>query len=110
MGLMRAFHLAGSRNVIATLWKVDDDATAALMKLFYYKLWHEDKSPIEALREAQLTIYRHPQEIGALASGIRGPKALSETVKLPDGGRRVEPLKMAPARLWAAFVLSGPGD
>jgi CHAT domain-containing protein len=33
-GLQRAFHLAGTRNVVASLWRVDDEATAALMALF----------------------------------------------------------------------------
>src|SRR5262249_7357628 len=38
-GLVRAFHVAGTRNVAASLWKVDDEATAALMVLFYRHLW-----------------------------------------------------------------------
>ncbi len=55
-GLQRAFHTAGTQNVIASLWKVNDDATASLMRLFYYKLWKENKPPLEALREAQLYV------------------------------------------------------
>ena len=63
LGVQRAFHSAGARSVVASLWKVDDQATAALMALFYHKLWREDRSPLIALREAQLTIYRHPERI-----------------------------------------------
>ncbi len=62
MGLQRAFHSAGARNVVASLWKVDDDATAALMQLFYHKLWHESKSPMEALRKRSLRSITIPSE------------------------------------------------
>src|SRR5262249_15376714 len=48
-GLQRAFHLAGCPNVIASLWKVDDDATSALMGLFYRHLWAQRMPPLEAL-------------------------------------------------------------
>ena len=53
-GLQRAFHLAGAQNVVASLWKVDDQATAALMALFYDRLWRQGKLPLEALRERSL--------------------------------------------------------
>jgi CHAT domain-containing protein len=108
LGLTRAFHMAGARNVIASLWKVDDQATTALMKLFYHKLWKENEPPIEALREAQLAIYHNPHLIGNLA-GSRGPD-FEKTVKLTGGGQRQPSSKTAPPKLWAAFVLSGPGN
>ena len=63
-GLQRAFHLAGAHNVVASLWQVDDQATAALMAIFYDQLWREHKPPIEALRTAQLRLYHHPECIG----------------------------------------------
>jgi CHAT domain-containing protein/Tfp pilus assembly protein PilF len=104
LGLQRAFHLAGARDVVASLWKVDDEATAALMSLFYHNLWREKLSPIEALRQAQLTLYRDPKRIPALARD-RGPD-FTKAARLPApaaGGARAHP------RLWAGFVLSGPG-
>src|SRR5262249_12875435 len=71
-GLQRAFHVAGAANVVASLWQVDDTATAALMTLFYHYLWEEKRPPLEALRQAQLTLYRHPEQIASLARD-RGP-------------------------------------
>jgi len=86
---------------------VDDEATAALMNLFYHNLWVEKKAPMEALRLAQLTLYRHPERRGALAKA-RGPE-FEKTARLPvDSG--VAPASRAPARLWAGFVLSGTGQ
>jgi CHAT domain-containing protein len=108
MGLHRAFHVAGARHVVASLWRVNDDATAALMRVFYHKLWAEAKPPITALREAQLALYRHPERIGRFAK-VRGPDFAKEVplVEAPDPG--TSPPR-APIRLWAGFVLSGASD
>jgi CHAT domain-containing protein len=107
-GLQRAFHLAGARNVVASLWKVEDDATAALMKLFYTHLWQTELPPIEALRRAQVTIDRHPELIESLSAG-RGI-GVTEPAKLPGAAAVKSEIKTAPPRQWAAFVLSGAGD
>ena len=101
MGLARAFHLAGGRNVIASLWKVDDEATAALMTVFYQELWINKRPLIEALREAQLYLYHHPEEIRDLATS-RGPAIW----KAPSAGVGREP-RLRPAAGPPSF--SGPG-
>jgi CHAT domain-containing protein/Tfp pilus assembly protein PilF len=110
-GLQRAFHVAGCRNVVGSLWNVNDAATAALMTQFYHELRVNKRTPLAALREAQLTIYRHPERIADLA-GERGRPALEKAVRL--GTARTRPAaargKTADTKLWAAFVLSGPGD
>jgi CHAT domain-containing protein/tetratricopeptide (TPR) repeat protein len=56
-GLTRAFHYAGARSVLASLWKVWDEGTAELMALFYRNL-EEGKSKDEALRAAQMELIR----------------------------------------------------
>ena len=47
---------AGASGVVASLWKVDDEATAELMKMFYAGLFQKGLSPAAALKEAQLTM------------------------------------------------------
>jgi CHAT domain-containing protein/tetratricopeptide (TPR) repeat protein len=54
VGLTRGFMYAGASRVVASLWKVDDAATAALMEHFYRCLFQEKLSPSAALRQAQL--------------------------------------------------------
>lgn len=58
IGLTRGFMYAGAAGVVASLWKVDDDATAELMKQFYGGVFKKDLSPAAALREAQLAMWR----------------------------------------------------
>lgn len=45
---------AGSACVVASLWPVDDDATAILMARFYEEMFTRGLEPPEALRSAQL--------------------------------------------------------
>ena len=56
IGLTRGFMYAGASRVVASLWQVDDEATAELMKLFYLKMFKENMSPAEALRAAQVSL------------------------------------------------------
>jgi CHAT domain-containing protein len=60
IGLTRAFLYAGSQRVVSSLWKVDDEATAELMKHFYRRL-HKGASPGLALRGAQSDLATNPK-------------------------------------------------
>lgn len=44
VGLTRGFMYAGTPRVVVSLWKVDDEATAELMSLFYQKMLVEKRS------------------------------------------------------------------
>ena len=90
--------------MVASLWKVDDDATAALMAVFYHQLWQEGRPPLEALRRAQLALYRH--QVPVLARG-RGPDFDQTVRRVTQSPAR--PAARAAVKDWAAFVLSGPG-
>lgn len=61
LSLARAFMFAGAPRVLASLWKVPDRSTAALMKLFYRHLWQGGLPPSTALRLAQLELSRDPR-------------------------------------------------
>jgi CHAT domain-containing protein len=54
--LSTAFFYAGASSVIATLWQVDDQATAEMMGLFYHGLLVDNLSPAAALRQAQFKL------------------------------------------------------
>ncbi len=54
-GLGRAFKQAGVQTIVMSLWKVDDEAVALLMKFFYEELFaSKDFNPHKALEVAQL--------------------------------------------------------
>jgi len=84
LGLTRAFHYAGARSVMASLWSVTDRSTAALMARIYANL----KAGMEkdaALRAAQLTLLHEPVT--------------------PPGSS--EPMDASAPYFWAAFQLYG---
>jgi CHAT domain-containing protein len=58
VGLTRGFMYAGVPRVLASLWNVDDRATAELMKQLYLGVLKEGKSPAAALRAAQVSMWK----------------------------------------------------
>jgi CHAT domain-containing protein len=58
VGLTQGFFYAGAARVVASLWRVQDRATAELMGRFYAAMLREGKTPAAALREAQLAVRR----------------------------------------------------
>jgi CHAT domain-containing protein len=110
-GLVRAFHLAGCPDVVASLWNVHDEATVALMTLFYHYLWKEHRPPLEALRRAQLAVYRNPGKLTEWAKWDRGinPVPVQATTPEPPRNLQGKPPARTPVKLWAAFFLSGAG-
>ena len=61
IGLTRGFLVNGTPRVVATLWKVDDAATAELMNRFYRALLKENQLPSTALRTAQNELRQIPR-------------------------------------------------
>jgi CHAT domain-containing protein len=78
LGLVRGFQMAGAVNVVASLWKVDDEPTRLLMGRFY-EGYLAGKPPTDALRDA--------------ARWLRDSKPEGKDLSAP--------------RHWAAFVAYG---
>lgn len=64
VGLARGFFQAGARTLVVSLWAVNDQSTAQLMRRFYTHLEEGvGMSPAAAMRRAQIDLrqeYRHP--------------------------------------------------
>jgi CHAT domain-containing protein/Flp pilus assembly protein TadD len=65
VGFSRAFFAAGARSIVASLWAVSDESTAALMEAFYRHLFTEKQSVARSLNAARLSLvsdgqYAHP--------------------------------------------------
>ncbi len=58
VGLTQGFFYAGARRMVASLWPVQDRATALLMTGFYRAMLVEGLPPAAALRAAQLAVWR----------------------------------------------------
>jgi CHAT domain-containing protein/tetratricopeptide (TPR) repeat protein len=58
IGLTRGFMYAGAPRVVASLWRIDDRATAELMTKFYRGMLKDGLPPAAALRAAQISIWK----------------------------------------------------
>jgi CHAT domain-containing protein len=61
VGLTQGFLHAGAKSVVASLWQVDDRATAELMRNFYRAMFDDGLPPAAALREAKKAMWREPR-------------------------------------------------
>ncbi len=60
LGLAGIAIRAGARSTVASLWQIDDEATAIFIGSFYQHLKDSNISKAEALRRAQLELLSHP--------------------------------------------------
>jgi CHAT domain-containing protein/Tfp pilus assembly protein PilF len=58
VGLTRGFMYAGAERVLASLWNVNDSATAVFMTEFYQGLFTRRLTPAAALRAAQIEMWK----------------------------------------------------
>jgi CHAT domain-containing protein len=61
IGLTRGLMYAGAKRVVTSLWSVDDEATATLMGDFYAGMLKQGKRPADALRAAQIRMWKQSQ-------------------------------------------------
>jgi tetratricopeptide (TPR) repeat protein len=121
VGFTQALLMSGARSVCLSLWKVDDTATALLMRRFYANLLGRRdglSAPMpkaEALREAKVWLRNLRQaEVLALTAEMsggveRGTGATKHpAAEIPTSGDAEHPY--AAAHFWAAFVLAGDAD
>jgi len=134
MALPLGFFAAGAETVVASLWKVDDTATALLMSRFYANAFGKSASArtidgaqyspgvpmpkLAALREARawlrsLTVADRDRLTGASPAEIADAATRGEA--LPRRGRSTVDARGRDARpyahpyYWSAFVLYGHG-
>ena len=98
-GLQRAFHLAGTQTVVASLWSVEVGSTRALMVEFYKNLWQKRLPRLESLRQAQLAMINEYRSRG---SGKSSGRVADQRKADENGGA-----DQLPPVFWAGFVLSG---
>lgn len=114
LSVSTSFLAAGTACVIASLWSVDDAATAMLMVRVYERMMLNHERPPEALRNAQLWL-RDLSPEDELAFLEEHPELYREWLRRRDAGdpvgRGISPLadagRFAHPAFWAPFVAAG---
>ena len=101
LGLGYQMQEAGARVAIASLWKVDDVGTQALMDAFYGELKKGDISIVEALRRAQMAMINSDQK--GTGSDDRAGVRIVGTIPNSASGQLSHPY------YWSAFFAIGNG-
>jgi CHAT domain-containing protein len=93
MGLVSGFLFAGTHNVLAALWRVDDASTRLLMEDFYHAL-SSGLPPVLALQYAQKQLREMPRE--TIKKRLNTEERISKT-------------PYQNPYYWAGFVIVGDG-
>jgi CHAT domain-containing protein/tetratricopeptide (TPR) repeat protein len=112
-----AFLAAGSACVLASLWPVNDLATALLMTKFYEELFIADLRPPEALRRAQLWLRELPRADARTFLNAH-PKLRADAERREREGEQIDSKSrgtawLSPGRpfshptFWAPFIAIG---
>jgi tetratricopeptide (TPR) repeat protein len=105
LGFTQALFVKGTRSVVLSLWKVDDRATALLMKRFYQNLFgkRDDGAPpmpkAQALSEAKLWLRTQSAEPDSTTR--------SDSRKSLKGEAKAAATKFDHPYYWAGFILIG---
>lgn len=92
IGLRRAIALAGARTLVMSLWKVDDDATSAMMQAYYARL-ARGEGRAEAMRAIRLAMIADAERAEDLLGASPAHGAPSQAWSHPY--------------YWASFLVSG---
>jgi CHAT domain-containing protein len=102
LGLGYQFQRAGAKAAIASLWKVDDGSTQALMNALYGHLKQRKVTKAEALRQAQLSLIQ--------GNGLAGQRRGSIVVQPKEGSLSTQGAdRLSHPYFWAPFILIGNG-
>ena len=91
VGITRAFVAAGANTIVSSLWKVSDEATGVLMKLFYENLLDDEHA--DTARAMQ-------RAMNAMIHGVR---------EIAPPGSSLASCSSYLVHEWAAFVVYGQG-
>ncbi|ACK70236.1 Tetratricopeptide TPR_2 repeat protein [Gloeothece citriformis PCC 7424] len=116
-GLRTAFLQAGAKNLIVSLWTVNDISTALLMEKIYYYFLEENLTPSEALPKAKndirnLTIgkirnpWLTPETINYV--GRYSPKIQQHLQELCSQSDNIKPYQHP--KYWGAFICIGESE
>ena len=116
LSIASGFLCAGARNVVSTLWAVDDLATALFCILYYHEKQHNSRS--EALRKAQFKLRnltgdelsdKYKQQLEDYFEQQKGDRQaeIVENVRLRLDLLCRETLPFVSPHYWAGFVSQG---
>ncbi|MBE9146882.1 CHAT domain-containing protein [Planktothrix mougeotii] len=101
LSLAAGFLSAGARNVVSTLWAVNDQTTA-ILTILYYQYLDQGKTRPEALRLAQFDL-RNCKNLEELA---KSSERLGQKVESPKNSSEVKYPYSSPY-YWAGFLSQG---